>query len=127
MPEWRAPRRQQLTSPRHYTTPQTRRVRHVKSESQQDESIEGSVDAEAALYIKELHKDWANINFIPSTEFNPQTNNQMNKRTSGEIWVETLTKDEKLQWLSDTGSPRRSFINHKRAKSYRTDRKDRQC
>ena len=45
MPERRTPRRQQLTTTEQYTTPQTRRVRHVKSESQQNESTEESVDA----------------------------------------------------------------------------------
>ena len=73
------PRRQQLAAPGQYTTPQTRRLQHVKSENQTDESIEESVDSEAALYMKELHEDWAYINLIRPTELNPQTNDQINK------------------------------------------------
>ena len=106
MTERRTPRNQQLNTPGQYTTPQTRRVEHVKSENQQDESIEESVDSEAALYIKELLEDWPNINLIRPTELNPQTNDQINKSSNGELWAKTLTKDEKLQWLPDTGPPR---------------------
>ena len=114
MPERRTPRRPQPTTPGQYATPQTRRVRHVKNENSQEDSTEESVDAEAALYIKELHEDWANINLIRPMEFNPQKNDQINKNTNGEFWVETTTKAEKIQWLADTGSPR-SFINTQKA------------
>ena len=72
-----------------------------ENENSQEDSTEESVDAEAALYIKELHEDWANINLIHPTEFNPQKNDQINKNTN---WVET----------ADTGSPR-SFINTQKA------------
>ena len=114
MPERRTPRKQQLTTPGQYATPHTRRVRHVKNENSQEDSTEESVDAEAALYVKELHEDWANINLIRPTEFNPQKNDQINKNTNGEFWVKTTTKAEKIQWLTDTGSPR-SFINTQKA------------
>ena len=114
MPERRTPRKPQLTTPGQYATPQTRRVRHVKNENNQGDSTEESVDAEAALYIKKLHEDWANINLIRPTEFNPQKNDQINKNTNGEFWVKTTTKAEKIQWLADTGSPR-SLINTQKA------------
>ena len=114
MPERRAPRKQQLTTQGQYATPQTKRVRHVKPENNQEDSTEESVDAEAALYIKELHEDWANINLIRPTEFNPQKNDQINKNTNGEFWVETTTKAGKIQWLADIGSPR-SFVNTQKA------------
>ena len=110
MPERKAPWRQQLITPGQYTSTQTRRVRHVKPEIPQEDSTEESVDAEAALYIKILHKDWANINLIRPTIFNNQPNDTVNKNSNGEFWVETVTYQEKLQWLADTGSPR-SFIN----------------
>ena len=96
LPDRRTPRKQQLTTPGQYATPQTRRVRHVKHENSQEDSTVENVDAEAALYIKELHKDWANLNLIRSTEFNPQKNDQINKNTNGEFWVETNTKAEKI-------------------------------
>ena len=91
-----------------------KRVRHVKPKNNQEDSTEENVDAEAALYIKELHEDWANINLIRPTEFNPQKNDQINKNTNWEFWVETTTKAGKIQWLTDTGSPR-SFINTQKA------------
>ena len=113
MPERRAPRKQQLTTPGQYATPQTGRVRHVKPKNNQEDSTEESVDAEAALYIKELHEDWTNINLIRPTEFDPQKNDQINKNTNGELWVETTTKAEKIQWLADTGSPAH-LLTHKK-------------
>ena len=108
------PRRQQITTPGQYTSSQARRVRHVKPEISQEDSREESVDAEAALYIKELHEDWANISLIRPTIFNNQPNDSVNKNSDGELWVEFLTDQEKLQWLADTGSPR-SFINNDKA------------
>ena len=113
MPERKIPRRQQPTTPIQYTSPQARRVRHVKPESHED-STEESVDAEAALYIRELHEDWANINLVRPTEFHKHSNDNLNKNFDGEFWVETLTMNEKLHWLADTGSPR-SFINTEKA------------
>ena len=109
IPERKTPPRQQLTTPGQYTSSQARRVRHVKPEISRDDSTEGSVDAEAALYKKELHEDWVNINLIRPTIFHNQPNDNVNKNTDGEFWVETVTDQEKLQWLADTGSPR-SFI-----------------
>ena len=69
MPERKTIRKHQLTIPGQYTPSQTRRVRPVKPEISQEDSIEESVDADAALYIKELHEDWANINLIRPTIF----------------------------------------------------------
>ena len=48
-------------------------------------TLEESVDAEAALYIKELHEDWQNINIIRPTQFSPQKNNFINKESNGEF------------------------------------------
>ena len=113
MPERKIPRRQQPTTPIQYTSPQARRVRHVKPEFHED-STEESVDAEAALYIKKLHEDWANINLVRPTKFHKHSNDNLNKNFDGEFWVETLTMKKKLHWLADTGSPR-SFINTEKA------------
>ena len=110
MPERKTPRRQQLTTPGQYTQSQARRVRHVKTEISQKDSTEESVDAEAALYIKELHEDWANINLIRPTIFNNEPNDSVNRNSDGDFWVETVTDQEKLQWLANTSSPR-SFIS----------------
>ena len=57
MPERRPVRNQQRATPGQNATPQKRRVRHVKQEEQQEDSTEESIDAEATLYIKELHED----------------------------------------------------------------------
>ena len=53
----------------HYKQQQTRRVKHIKHETTESDQTEESVDAEAALYIKELHEDWVNVNLIRPTEF----------------------------------------------------------
>ena len=49
------------------STPQTRRVRRVKEQEkcvEEEETEEETVDAEAALYIKELMEDWSAVNTI---------------------------------------------------------------
>ena len=114
MPERKTPRKQHFTTPGQYTSSQTRRLKDVKPEISQEDSTEERVDAEAALYIKKLHADWANINLIRPTIFHNQPNDILNKNYDGEFWMETVTDQEKLHWLADTGSPR-SFINTDKA------------
>ena len=104
--EQKIPRKQQLTTPGQYTSSQTRRVRRVKLEISQEYSTEESVDAEAALYIRELHEDWANTNLISPTIFHNQPNDTLNKNSNGEFWVETVTDRKKLRGIADTGSTR---------------------
>ena len=110
MPERRPPR-----GPTNNTSPQlkqqqTRRVKHIKQETEESDHTEESVDAEAALYIKELHEDLANINILRLMEFVQKRNDEINKDPSGEFWVESTTAQNKMQWLADTGSPR-YFMN----------------
>ena len=77
---------------------------------QEDEEVE-SVDPESALYIKELSKDWADINHIAPEIFSEVKNTQLNTSLTKEIWVETVTASNlKKQWLADTGSPR-TFVS----------------
>ena len=110
VPERRPHKTPQSSSAQNYKPPQTRRIRNINQEKTESEQMEESVDAEAALYIKELLEDWANMNIIRPTQFSPPKNNFINKESNGEFWVETTTQSHKLQWLADTGSPR-SFIN----------------
>ena len=72
------------------------------------------MDIEAALYIKQLHEDWANVNLIRPTQFFKK-NDIVNKEPNGEFWVERTTHAHKLQWRADTGSSR-SFVNQEAAK-----------
>ena len=62
---------------------QTRRVKHTKNETHESDQTEESVDADAALYIKQLHEDWANINLIRPTEFTQTKNDEVNKDPYG--------------------------------------------
>ena len=74
------------------TTPQTRRVRHVKEQDiceEEQETEEETVDAEAALYIKELMGDWSSVNTIRSVELKKINTISVNKTTGGECWVKT--------------------------------------
>ena len=110
MSERRSPR-----GPTNNTSPQlkqqqTRRVKHIKQETEESDHTEESVDAEAALYKKQIHEDWAHINIIRPMEFVQMRNDEINKDPYGEFWVETTTALNKIQWLADTGSPR-SFMN----------------
>ena len=110
MPERRPSRTPQNNPPQYYKPQQTKRVRNINQENTESDQTDESVDAEAALYIKALHEDWANINIIRPTQFTAQKNNVINKESIGEFCVETETQSHKLQWLADTGSPR-SFKN----------------
>ena len=58
MPERRPQNTPQSSSAQKYKTPQTRRIRNINQEKTDSEQLEESVDAEEALYIKELHEDW---------------------------------------------------------------------
>ena len=48
-----------------------------------------SVDPESALYIRELTKDWADVNQIIPDLFIPVKNSLLNESQPKEIWVET--------------------------------------
>ena len=99
---------------------QTRRVRHIKNNtetlhSEDEPEQEEEVDAEAALYITELTEDWANVNLIQPSKFHTEKNSDINKDGQDEFWVETSTNNKQLSWLADTGSPK-SFMNVATAK-----------
>ena len=99
------------------TTPQTRRVRHVKepdNDEEEEEAEEETVDAEAALYIKELMEDWSSVNTIRPIEVKKVNTIAFNKSTGGECWVKTDGNNTELDWLADTGSPR-SFLGYTKA------------
>ena len=73
MPERRNPqfRQDYRKNIRQQSTPQTRTVRHVKEQEkcvEEEETEEETVDAEAALYIKELMEDWSSVNTIRPVE-----------------------------------------------------------
>ena len=131
MPERRRPPQQSTSSPQsryqNTYTPrpgnnQTRRVRHTKDNADQTEAqnYQGEsdepddVDAEAALYIKELTEDWANVNLIRLTTFPTKKNSVINNEGTGEFWVATTTSNKRIVWLADTCSPR-TFMNKETA------------
>ena len=60
----RTTRHQQNNRTQQGAYPQTRRVRNIKKEIIENDAAEENIDAEAALYIKKLQEDWANINQI---------------------------------------------------------------
>ena len=117
MPERRNPQFRQNT--RDYTqqqnTPQTRRVRHIKEQQNIEEDDEAeneeTVDAEAALYIKELMEDWSSVNTVRPIGPDTVNNVALSKESGGEFLVNTKCNDLNLDWLADTGSPR-SFIQY---------------
>ena len=115
---------QDIRTPTHPApeTTKTRRVRHIKDNTDQTETqnYEGEPDelddedAEAALYIKELTEDWANVNLIRPTKFHAEKNSVINNEGTGEFWVATTTNNKRIVWLADTGSPR-TFMNKETA------------
>ena len=71
MPERRNPNFTKYTRNTTYqqSTPQTRRVGHIKEQQQneEEETEQEAVDVEATLYIKELMEDWSSVNVIRPT------------------------------------------------------------
>ena len=104
-------------TPQQQSTPQTRRVRHIKKQQQfeeEEEVEEETVHAEAALYIKKLMEDWSSVNTIRPTGLNEVNNVSLNKEAGGEFWVRTNYNNLELDWLADTVSPR-SFMQYSKA------------
>ena len=100
------------------STPQTRGVRHVKEQEmcvEEEETEEETVDAEAALYIKELMEDWSSVNTIRPVVLKKIKSISFNKEAGGERWVKTKCNNIEMDWLADTGSPQ-SFLEHAKAK-----------
>ena len=71
----------------------------------ESDQTDESVDAEAALYIKKLHQNWANVKLIRPKIFVTKKNDTFNKEPIGEFWVETTTHARKLQWLAAQAHP----------------------
>ena len=118
------PERKKPATPRQENryTPQnqpqnTRRVRHIQEEQEQESPEEESetIDGEAALDIKELMEDWSAINIVRPTGFKEVKNVSLNKDINGEFWVKTNFRKSEIDWLADTGSPR-SFMQESVAK-----------
>ena len=61
-------------------------------------------------------EDWSSINFIESLNFTTVTRKDLNKNHPGEFWIQTSSKNENINWLADTGSPR-SFISRSTAQN----------
>ena len=100
------------------STPQTRRVRHVKKQEkcvEEEETEEETVDAEAALYIIELMEDWSSVNTVRPVELKKINSILLNKEAGGDCWVKTKCSNIVMDWLADTGSPR-SSMEHAKAK-----------
>ena len=101
------------------------RVRQIQAnlseEGPNDQIEEESVDPDSALYTQELTEDWADVNHIIPSTFNPMKNWSLNKTHAEEIWVETrTTNNQTVHWLADTGSPR-SFLTLEKAKEILKD------
>ena len=82
---------------------------------EEEETEEETVDAEAALYIKELMEDWSSVNTIKPVELKKINSILFNKEAGGECWVKTKCSNIVMVWIADTGSPR-SFMEHAKAK-----------
>ena len=79
------------------------------------------IEEESALHIRELTEDWADVNRIIPSSFNPLTNSPLNKTHPEELWVETRTTyNQTVHWLADTGSPR-SFLTLEKSKEILKD------
>ena len=99
-------------------SPQKRRVRHVKEQEkcvEEEETEEETVNAEPALYIKELKEDWSSVNTIRPVELKKINSISFNKEAGGECWVKTKCNNIVMDWLADTGSTR-SLMEHAKAK-----------
>ena len=59
-------------------------------------------------------EDWSSMNFIQSLNFTTVTEKDLNKNQQGEIWMQTTSNNEEINWLADTGSPQ-SFLSRRTA------------
>ena len=90
----------------------TRRVCNIQAipddnTIQEEEKTETkTIDPESTCYIREMMEDWSSINFIESLNFTTVTQKDLNKNHQGEFWIQTSSKNENINWLADTGSPR---------------------
>ena len=100
----------------------TRRVRNIQAVQhdnpiqEEEETETETVDPESTCYIREMMEDWSSINFIESINFTTVTQKDLNKNHQGEFWIQTSSKNENINWLADTGSPR-SFISRSTAQN----------
>ena len=121
MPERRNPTLRQdfrKNTQQQQTTLQTRRVRHVKEQDicdEEEEVEEETVDAEAALYIKDLMEDWSSVNTIRPVGVKKINTISFNKATGGECWVKTNKNNTVVECLANTGSPR-LFMEYAKAR-----------
>ena len=101
---------------------QTRRVRHIKDETEQyvTQNSEGESDQadevgkEAAPYIKEHTEDWSNGNLIRPTAFHKEKNSSTNNDGSGEFGVASQPIINKL-----SGWPKLALQEHLRTSQQR--------
>ena len=82
---------------------------------EEEKTEEETVDAETALYIKELMEDWSSVNTIRPVELKKINSISFNKEAGGECWVKEKCNNIVVDWLADTGSPR-SFTEHAKEK-----------
>ena len=96
----------------------TRNVKNINEEEEEtiatpleEEEDEESIDSEQTMCITELMEDWKKINLI-ERDFKETKNFELNNMNpNGEIIIQTtLNKNNELNWLADTESPR-SFID----------------
>ena len=83
------------------STPRTRRFRHVKEQEkcvEEEETEEETVDAEAALYIKEVMEDWSSVNTIRPVVLSKINSISFNKEAGGECWVKTKCNNIVMDW-----------------------------
>ena len=73
----------------------------------EEEADTETIDPESTCYIREMMDDWSH--FIQSLIFTTVTKKDSNKNQQGEFWIQTKSKDENINWLADTDSPRSVF------------------
>ena len=100
----------------------TRRVRNIQAIldnntiQEEEETETETIDPESTCYIREMMEDGSSINFIESLNFATVTQKDLNKNHQGAFWIQTSSKNENINWLADTGSPR-SFISRSTAQN----------
>ena len=100
----------------------TRQARNIQaipdgnSIQEEEETETETIDPESTCYIREMMEDWSSINFIESLNFTTVTQKDLNKKHQGEFRIQTSCKNENINWLADTGSPR-SFISQSTAQN----------
>ena len=98
--------------------PQARRVGNIRPlpeqqktptqiQDTQSETMDETIDLENTFFIQEVFDSWNTVNLISPKTFHNAQPHKLSLNISDEIWIKSTSDTTEIDWLADTGSPRR--------------------